>query len=914
MGNKCHHMKKLVLLTFTLYFLNLFSIDAQVIPYSAEITYSASSQQEYDLTLSVIQACNGNTIPNTAVVTIRNGNQTNPKTLTKYSSEDISPVCESINSACTGGTGASTIGITKTIYKGSIDLGDAPYVNWLSNGACELIFSYSLGYRNQTSNIVSSYHYIESQLNYCNVLQTSKKWNNSIAFNTDPVFYLPIQFPFKSGYLAKDKADKDSLSFALVTPKTSYNNIASYKNNFTARYPLSCKCIPNGRIDCYPVPNASPSLGTYFNSNTGELIYTPIIDEVPTIAIETIEWRKDAAGKYIEVGRVTRDYIVHHYSSSNNMPPNIIAPKEDYFVWLEDSLDIEIISDDNLNPTDQNGKKDTTTLFWDNGIETANFTITNPQARLKEAIVSWRPKPVDLQFNPHRFNVVVKDDACPQIAENRQGFSVYVIDSNNYDIASSFSCNFMQLKTIGFGTMPASIEWHIKESGTSNQWKTYGYSPSVELESDGKYYIQANVTLGGNINFSLQDTLDVMGTEVKPDLGLEKSIGVFDSLTLNAGSNFTSYLWSNGSTDSTITLKAWELQKNNTIEVAVTKSNGCTYNSSVIIKVNCNAGNTIDMGEIHLSLQDSFTLQGSNKASSYFWSNGKNTKEVQFYAKDFGMHLSYINLNETYSNGCKDNYQFNINVICDQEEIYQINELGADTSILYNHNIVLRTQENYESYSWQDGSSEDTFLIVGKNYTIGTQTYRLTAISSIGCTYTDSIKVENKCLANTLSILDAKDIDIWDSTTLIANGEYTNYQWSNGITTKNNTIHGFTLGEGLHKITLNTVDEKGCTYSAYAHLNVTNLTSIKEEEENWLVIYPSPAKDKIQFVLPQKIDAGLIEIMDLQGKVVYSQNIEYSAKLETININIENLAKAPYFLTITNSNGMEIYFSKFIKN
>ncbi|HRG57560.1 MAG TPA: FG-GAP-like repeat-containing protein [Bacteroidia bacterium] len=96
------------------------------------------------------------------------------------------------------------------------------------------------------------------------------------------------------------------------------------------------------------------------------------------------------------------------------------------------------------------------------------------------------------------------------------------------------------------------------------------------------------------------------------------------STTLTAASGFSSYLWSNGSTSSSITTSTVD-----TYAVIVTDANGCSSISpSITLAINPVEIPTIQaVGETTFCQGNSITLTSST-GSSYTWSNGANTQSV----------------------------------------------------------------------------------------------------------------------------------------------------------------------------------------------------------------------------------------------------------------------------------------------
>jgi len=97
------------------------------------------------------------------------------------------------------------------------------------------------------------------------------------------------------------------------------------------------------------------------------------------------------------------------------------------------------------------------------------------------------------------------------------------------------------------------------------------------------------------------------------------------------------------------------------------------------------------------------------------------------------------------------------------------------------------------------------------------------------------------------------------------------------------------------------------TNRRYSTQTITALES--PEADNMLILYPNPANDILNIDLPQQIasESSTLEVLDLQGKIILTQNIE---SRQSISINTQNLAEGTYVLRIKSKS--ETYFSKFV--
>lgn len=79
-----------------------------------------------------------------------------------------------------------------------------------------------------------------------------------------------------------------------------------------------------------------------------------------------------------------------------------------------------------------------------------------------------------------------------------------------------------------------------------------------------------------------------------------------------------------------------------------------------------------------------------------------------------------------------------------------------------------------------------------------------------------------------------------------------------------------------------------------------DVDKLKINEKN--IIYPNPFQNYIEIELENEMPA-IISIADVLGKIIYNNN--YTSK--NIHIDLQNLVKGQYFLTISNKNGISTY-------
>ena len=146
--------------------------------------------------------------------------------------------------------------------------------------------------------------------------------------------------------------------------------------------------------------------------------------------------------------------------------------------------------------------------------------------------------------------------------------------------------------------------------GSSFLWSTGSTSPTIAVSQTGLY----SVTVTYDNNCQISD--DIFVWYYNPpiiDLGNDTTICEGASITLNPGTGYTNYLWSNGNTNNKIDVKSAGLYN-----VIVQDTNGCRGNDSILIGIYPLPH--VDLGKnTYLCLNDSITIYAPTGQDSYLW-------------------------------------------------------------------------------------------------------------------------------------------------------------------------------------------------------------------------------------------------------------------------------------------------------
>jgi PKD repeat protein len=164
--------------------------------------------------------------------------------------------------------------------------------------------------------------------------------------------------------------------------------------------------------------------------------------------------------------------------------------------------------------------------------------------------------------------------------------------------------------------------------GSTYLWSNGTTGQTMTISQPGTYHVRVT-NLDGCIS---RDTV-VLNSKPLPAVSLGPNVAKCptDSVTLDAGTGYTSYLWNNGATTQSI-----RVATAGSYIVFVTNADGCVGTDTIVVSNNAvpvvNLGNDRD-----ICTSDTITLDAGNAGSTYLWSNGATTQTIK------------VNLAGTYS-------------------------------------------------------------------------------------------------------------------------------------------------------------------------------------------------------------------------------------------------------------------------
>lgn len=296
-----------------------------------------------------------------------------------------------------------------------------------------------------------------------------------------------------------------------------------------------------------------------------------------------------------------------------------------------------------------------------------------------------------------------------------------------------------------------SITFHSGAGYNSYLWQD-GSTDSVYTATTSGVY---SVTVTDNCEIYTDSVVLNIVPYPQPDLGSGTAICPNDSIILDPGPGFLSYLWQDGSTDSTFTVTLpgvyWCLV--NTI---------CGNQSDTVI-ILPGLQPSINLGpDTSICENSTITFHAGGGYNSYLWQNG--STDSVFVATAVGLY------SVTVTNNCG----------TDTDSVRIINtspnpqpDLGNDSSFCFSVSITLDAGSGYAEYYWQNGTTNQTFPVNAPG------TYFVTVTNSYGCKGSDTINI----LLEDMPVISlGTDKSLCDAVSFVLDPgpEFNSYLWQDG--------------------------------------------------------------------------------------------------------------------------------------
>ncbi len=250
-------------------------------------------------------------------------------------------------------------------------------------------------------------------------------------------------------------------------------------------------------------------------------------------------------------------------------------------------------------------------------------------------------------------------------------------------------------------------------------WQDNSQLSFYEVSSSGYY----SVTVESNNGCTAQDGLYVNVSDPQVNLGDDTFVCSGDSILLDAGTGYISYLWQDGSGNETYTVDTGGIYS-----VTVMDEYSCQGTGSINVE-QFQAPNP-DLGENKgYCAGDTIHLNAPQGNYNFYW-NGQPGGTSLVVSSPGTYTLTLVNDCDSVSD----------QVFVQEYPVPDVN-LGEDRIILPGETIQLDAGDGYDTYLWQDGTGGEYYLITENNIDPNNPYYSV-VVTEGPCKSSDSVKVE----------------------------------------------------------------------------------------------------------------------------------------------------------------------------
>jgi trimeric autotransporter adhesin len=413
----------------------------------------------------------------------------------------------------------------------------------------------------------------------------------------------------------------------------------------------------------------------------------------------------------------------------------------------------------------------------------------SPQPQISGALAYCQSSSTTLQAQPGYASYAWSGgQAGPALTISQPGtYGLTVVDNNGCEGSASATVveNALPQPSITGPTSFCAGSVATLDAGPGYQaylWTGNQNSQQLDISLPGAYSV--TVTDANGCQGSVSLSVEVIAAPV-PQIIAPLGFCPGTSAELSAGGGpFATYSWSNGSTDTLISVS-----QGGTYALTVTDIIGCTGTvSAELIPFAVNA--PAISGDLNFCPGQSTILVAENGFSNYLWSNGQTGPSLSVDSNG-----SY-SVSATDSNGCA--VSSTVDVAAFMIEAPAIN--GA-LEYCQGSTTTLQAEAGYASYTWSNGQT-GAVLILGQP-----GTYAVSVVDNNGCESSASVAVSETPLPQP-AITGAAAFCVGSSTTLDAGSGYQAYQWSNNQNSQELDVNQ----AGTYSVTV--TDANGCQGSA----------------------------------------------------------------------------------------------------
>jgi hypothetical protein len=493
-----------------------------------------------------------------------------------------------------------------------------------------------------------------------------------------------------------------------------------------------------------------------------------------------------------------------------------------------------------------------------------------------------------------------------------QPYCVTVTDANG---CTNSNCIFINVFAVPIASITGPSFICNGNSATLNAgaaisyiWSNGSTTQSTSVNTSGNYCVTVSNSLGCTASTCHSFTVS---SAIIPTIAANGPTTFCQSsnVTLDAGSGYSLYIWSNGASTETITVNT-----SNVYKVTVSNATGCTGSASQTVTVTPLINGLSIVGPTSACGGGNVTLTTSSAYGSYIWSNGATTQAINIAATG----IYYV----TVSNGgnCTATAHQSVTILTSPVPNIFPDSLS---NLCSGGNATLKVGATFHSYLWNTGATSQLITI----NTGGT--YSVTVTSTNGCTGASSTATTSGCSIPVIAAI--------PTTNIVATGGMANwiqpacyYNYTIRISLHNaNSWTSYTFLPNSHYMFSNLLHNTAYDWQIQTNCNAsgtinsgfsatqtfTTLARLADGEtgnpEYAFNVYPNPTNDRVTVAFTTgNEDVYSIRMMDVTGRIVLSQNYTSVVGENQYQLNLSTVAKGVY--TVILQNGTTLLQSKIV--
>ncbi|MEM6261584.1 MAG: PKD domain-containing protein, partial [Bacteroidota bacterium] len=410
------------------------------------------------------------------------------------------------------------------------------------------------------------------------------------------------------------------------------------------------------------------------------------------------------------------------------------------------------------------------------------------------------------------------------------------------------------------GTTPGAVSY---------LWSTGDTTASILATTTSQYVVEV-FNAQGCVG---SDTVNLL-IQPNPSVNLGPDTTNCGDYTLDAGNPGSSYAWSNGQFNQSITVST-----SGTYSVTVTNTAGCI--SSDTVNVSIQIPPIVNLGP-DVTRCGSVTLDAGNPGLTYAWSTTETTQQIVVTSS------GTYSVDVTDANGCVGTDDVVIGILPEPAV-----DLGPDTVVC--DSALLDPGSNPgSSYVWSNGVNSPTI------FANTTGQYFVTVTNTSGCSKSDTVNLTIAPTPQASFTFTPQGTGQVNFTNLSSAGPGTTYAWDFGDGgTSNMQDPSYTYGAtGTYIVKL--VVTNACGSDSVLD-EVSVVTSLADEAFGRLIeLYPNPTRDKFVVEITDLEGRAIsLQLTDMRGREVFVYNEPAGANELRQEIDLGDQAEGVYLLRVS---------------